>query len=162
MRIKKIFGEILLLSGVLMFPYPGFSGTPEPRSEEAKQIVSLVERAATLIETRGKDAFPEFRITDGEWYKGATYIFVIDMKGTSIVNPPSPELEGTNVLDTKDANGKALIREMIEMLESKESGWIDYMWPRPGQTVPSKKSSYIKKVKPGEETLIVGAGIYSD
>ena len=152
----------LLLSGVFMFPLSGFSAAPEPQSEEAKQIVSLVEKAAALIEAQGKEAFPEFRRKDSEWYNGATYIFVTDMKGTSIVNPPSPEIEGTNTLDMKDANGKALIREMIEMLKTKESGWIDYMWPKPGETEPSGKLSYIKKVKLGEEMLIVGAGIYSD
>ena len=162
MSIKKILVRILILSGVFIFPFPVFSGDPESQSEEAKQIVSLVEKAEALITAREKDAFPEFRIKGSEWYKGETYIFIIDMQGTSIVNPPSPEIEGTNVLDTKDANGKTLIREMIAMLETRGSGWIDYMWPKPGKIAPSKKSSYIKKVKLGEETLIVGAGIYSD
>lgn len=55
-----------------------------------------------------------------------------------------------------------MVREMIEMLKTRESGWIDYMWPKPGETKPSKKWSYIKKVKMGKETLLVGAGIYSD
>jgi len=41
-------------------------------------------------------------------------------------------------------------------------GWIDYMWPKPGESKPSKKSSYIKKVKVGEETFIVGSGLYTD
>jgi len=162
MRIKTLCGGILLLSGVFMFPSPGFSAAPEPQSEEAKQIVSLVEKAAALIETQGKEAFPEFRRKDSEWYKGETYIFVNDMKGTAIVNPPSPEIEGKNNLDVKDAHGKAFIREMLEMLQTKESGWIDYMWPKPGETEPSKKLSYVTKVKLGEEMLIVGAGIYSD
>ena len=68
MRIKTLCGGILLLSGVFMFPSPGFSAAPEPQSEEAKQIVSLVEKAAALIETQGKEAFPEFRRKDSEWY----------------------------------------------------------------------------------------------
>jgi len=162
MKIKTLYVGILLLSGMYMFPFPGFSAAPEPQSDEAKQIVALVEKAAALIEARGQAAFPEFRKKDSEWYNGTTYIFVNDMQGTSMVNPPKPEIEGTNNLDMKDANGKALIREMIDMLKTKESGWIDYMWPKPGETEPSRKLSYIKKVKLGEEPLIVGAGIYSD
>ena len=124
--------------------------------------MSMVEKAAALIETHGKEAFSEFRRKDSEWYTGGTYIFIDDIKGTSIVNPPAPEIEGKNLLNMKDANGKAFIREMIELLKTKESGWIEYMWPKPGETKPSKKVSYIKKVKLGKEVLIVGAGIYSD
>lgn len=162
MNLKTLYGGILLLSGVFMFPFSGFSAAPEPQSEVAKQIVSLVEKAAALIETQGKEAFPEFRKKDSEWYKSGTYIFVNNMKGASVVNPPTPEIEGKNILDMKDANGKAFIREMIEVLKTKKSGWTEYMWPKPGKTEPSKKLSYIKKVELGEEMLIVGAGIYSD
>ena len=115
-----------------------------------------------MIHNIQEAAYEKGLISDSEWYTGETYIFVNDMKGTANVNPPSPEIEGKNNLDMKDANGKAFIREMLEMLQTKESGWIDYMWPKPGETEPSKKLSYVTKVKLGEEMLIVGAGIYSD
>ena len=162
MNLKTLYGGILLLSGMFVFPISGFSAAPEPQSESAKQVVSLVEKAAALIKTQGKKAFPEFRKKGSEWYKDGTYIFVNNMQGASVVNPPTPEIEGKNILDVKDANGKAFIQEMVAVLKTKKSGWTEYMWPKPGETNPSKKISYIKKVKLGNETLIVGAGIYSD
>ena len=163
MKRKTLFNSILILFGVLyLFSFPGFSAEP-PQSEETKQIVALVNSAAALIESKGKDVFPEFRKKDSKWYKGETYVFVDDIKGISIVNPPTPKIEGTNVIDLKDAKGKAFIREFIEVANTKGSGWVDYYWPMPGHEKHSQKVSYIKKAKmPDGKMVIVGAGIYID
>jgi len=82
------------------------------------------------------------------------------MNGTILMHPANPELETKSILDLKDANGKAFMREFIETAK-KGSGWVDYMWPKPGEKKPSKKLSYIKQAKmPNGETILVGAGIY--
>lgn len=73
----------------------------------------------------------------------------------------NPELETKSILDIKDTNGKAFMREFIETAKNKGSGWVDYMWPRPGQKNPARKMSYIKRAKlPSGEAVLVGAGIY--
>ena len=161
MKRKTLYKSILSLFGVVyLFSFPVFSAKP-PQSEEAKQIVALVDRAAALIESKGKDAFPEFKKKDSKWYKGETYVFVDDMNGTVLVNPPTPGIEGKNLIDIKDAKGKAFLREFIETAKTKGSGWVDYWWPKPGEDKPSKKMSYIKKAKmPNGEMVIVGVGIY--
>lgn len=154
-------GNLILFGVVCLFSFPGFSAEPPP-SKEAKQIVALVDKAAALIERKGKDAFPEFKKKNSDWYKGETYVFVDDINGTVLVNPPAPELEGKNLIDMKDAKGKALIREFIETAKTKGSGWVDYWWPKPGEKSPSKKLSFIKRAKmPNGEMVVVGAGIYA-
>jgi cytochrome c len=159
MKRRTLCGGILF-GVVCLFSFPGFSAEPPP-SKEAKQIVALVDRAAALIERKGKDAFPEFKKKDSDWYKGENYVFVDNMNGTVLVNPPQPEIEGKNLIDMKDAKGKALLREFIETAKTKGSGWVDYWWPKPGESKPSKKISYIKKAKmPNGEMVIVGAGTY--
>jgi signal transduction histidine kinase len=53
------------------------------------------------------------------------------------------------------------MREFIETAKTKGSGWVDYMWPKPGEKNPSKKLSYVKRTKmPDGEMVIVGAGTY--
>ena len=158
---KRLHTVIFVLGVVLLFP-TGFAASSEPQSPQAKQTKALVDKAAALIESKGKDAFPEFKKKGNEWFKGDAYIFVNDMKGTTLVNAAFPELERKNNLELKDANGKAVTREFIELLKTKDSGWVDYMWPKPGQTKPSKKSSYVKRVKLGKEMIYVGAGIYME
>jgi hypothetical protein len=38
-----------------------FAATPEPQSKQAKELKALVDKGAALVESKGKDAFPEFR-----------------------------------------------------------------------------------------------------
>ena len=83
------------------------------------------------------------------------------MNGTILMHPANPELETKSILDIKDANGKAFMRKFVETAKAKGSGWVDYMWPKPGEKSSSKKRSYIKRVKlPNGEMVLVGAGIY--
>jgi cytochrome c len=163
MKRKPFLITGLVFVGVVyLFCFPGISAEP-PKSEEAKQIVALVDSAAALIETKGKNAFPEFKKKDSKWYTGKTYVFVDDYNGTVLVNPPSPEIEGKNLLDMKDAKGKTLVREFINVAKTKGSGWVDYWWPKPGEDKPSRKLRYIKNAKmPDGKMVVVGAGIYSE
>jgi signal transduction histidine kinase len=83
------------------------------------------------------------------------------MNGTILMHPANPELETKSIIDLKDANGKFFMREFIETAKAKGSGWVDYVWPKPGEKSPSKKLSYVKRTKmPDGEMVIVGGGTY--
>ena len=156
----KTLGGSLILFGVLSFPVLAFCAEA-PQSKEAKQVAALVDKAAALVESKGKAAFPEFKKKGSEWYQGDTYLFINDLNGINLMHPASPELEGKDLIDLKDANGKALVREFIETAKTKGQGWVEYLWPKPGEKTPSKKISYVKRAKmPTGETVVVGAGIY--
>ena len=77
MTWKALFAAFVVLS---MVASPALSQAP-PDSEKAKQVVALVEKAAAMIESKGKAAFPDFRKTGSEWWVGDTYLFAGDMKG---------------------------------------------------------------------------------
>ena len=162
MERKTLYAGILILFGVLILLSPVISVSSEPQSEEAKQTMALVDQAASLLQSKGTEAFTEFRKKDSKWLKDDTYIFVFNMNGVVLFHPIQPELEGKNIIDLKDVNGKAYVQETIETAKTQGSGWIDYMLPKPGESKPSKKSSYFKKVKVGEETFIVGSGYYTN
>ena len=70
MRQKKSITSILILFGVLYaLSFPGISAE-SPQSEDAKLVVALVNSAAALIESKGKNAFAEFRKKDSKWFSG--------------------------------------------------------------------------------------------
>ena len=134
-----------------------------PQSEKARHIASLVDQAAGLIQEQGQAAaFAEFRKKGTIWFTGDFYIFADDIAGNVLLNPPSPQNEGKNAIDQKDANGKLLQRAMVELLKEKEAGWVDYMWPKPGQTKPSLKWSYVRRVNFDGIPGLVGAGFYPE
>jgi signal transduction histidine kinase len=123
-------------------------------------VVDMVEGAVDELEKKGEAAFQMFRDQTGPFLAKDAYIFVVRTDGTMLVNPAFPSLEGKNLLDVKDTQGKALIRDMIKVAQTSGSGWIDYMWPKPGESVATQKSTYVSTAQLGGKTVIVGCGAY--
>lgn len=137
------------------------SGLYEIKMEKAF-VVDVVDEAADLIKRNGKQAFTQIRDPLGDFNYLTTYVFVIDSKGTDLVNSVFPGFEGQNVLNLKDSEGKYFIKDMMKALDSTDTIWIEYMWPQPRHATPTKKSTYVRKVSQGEEVYYVGSGIYLD
>jgi signal transduction histidine kinase len=135
------------------------SGMYNDRMERAF-VVDAVTNAVEQIEQRGQAAFPLFRDPKGPFIAKDGYIFVIDMKGVELVNAAFPNLEGKNLLDVTDTNGKYLIRDMLQVGQTSGSGWVDYMWPKPGEGVSTQKSAYVSRARLGEQPVLVGCGVY--
>lgn len=135
------------------------SGIYNDRMERAF-VVDAVTDAVAHIQKDGTAAFPLFRDPKGRFIAKDAYVFVIDPAGIDLVNPAFPNLEGRNLLDVKDTQGKLLIREMLNAVETKGSGWVDYMWPKPGESVSTLKSAYVTKATIGDKWVMVGCGVY--
>ena len=159
-----MFKQILVFIAVatMVMVSPVNSQQSPPTSEQAKRIEAMVNKAAALVESKGKAAFSEFRKRDSEWWFGKTYLFVYDKDMNVLLNPAFPEREGTNVHGDKDVNGKLFHDEFMRLIQSKGSGWVDYMFPKPGQTQPSQKWSYVKGVKIDGGLGLIGAGFYPE
>ncbi|HBA87961.1 MAG TPA: chemotaxis protein [Geobacter sp.] len=93
-------------------------------------------------------------------YADNQYFWINDLNARVIMHPIKPELEGKDQSGTKDPNGKALFIEMAEVAKAKGSGIVEYLWPKPGSTVPVSKLSYVKLYKPWG--WVVGSGLHMD
>ena len=151
-----------IMTATLAAASPAISQEAPPPSEQAKQTKALVDKAAALIDKSGKAAFTEFRKKGSEWFHGATYLYAYDLKGNVLLNPAFPKREGTNVTGQKDAKGKLFHNEIIKTAETKGSGWVDYMFPKPGQTEASQKWAYVKKVTIDGVPGLVASGFYPE
>jgi len=123
-------------------------------------LIDAVNAAVALIEKEGKGAFNTLRDKASQFVFLGTYIFVDTPEGVEVVNGGFPDVEGKNIIDYKDPTGKYLTRDVINTAATKGYGWVDYMWPKPGETKPSAKHTYVKKAVYGNETFAVGAGAY--
>lgn len=135
------------------------SGMYNDRMEKAF-VIDAVENAAGMIEEKGKEAFRFFYDPTGPFIVKDAYIFVTDMHGVELVNPAFPNLEGRNIMDLKDTHGKYLVSEMLDLVKMTGSGWVDYMWPKPGESIPTMKSTFVSKAKLGNAWVLVGCGVY--
>lgn len=158
---RTVPASIFLLAVLLVIPQLASPKSPPP-SEKARLTEALVNKAAALIEREGKAAFPEFRRKDSEWFHGETYLFVYDLQSNVLLNPAFPAREGTKVSGQKDANGKLFHDEIIRVAETQGSGWVDYMFPKPGQSQPSQKWAYVRAVKIDGVPGLVASGFYPE
>jgi len=91
---------------------------------------------------------------------GTGYIFIYDFNGTNLSDPLHLDNQGKNLLDFQDPNGIYVIRELIEVSQEPEGGFVSYMWKKPGTGKTSSKISYAKAFKPWN--WMIGTGIYLD
>ncbi len=91
---------------------------------------------------------------------GKDYFFILDTAGTMVMHPIKPSMNGTDQSDFRDPKGKPLFQEMIKVAKENGQGFVDYLWPKPGENEPVGKLSYVQLFK--EWGWIVGTGIYVD
>jgi len=88
------------------------------------------------------------------------YYWINDFQPRMIMHPFSQELEGQDLGDYRDPRGKALFVEMAELCRRQGQGFIEYVWHKPGSTLPAGKVSFVKQLP--QWNWIVGAGVYTD
>ncbi len=163
MNAKVLLASFFVLAGLFGTAAPAFSQQSPPPSEQAKKVEALVEKAAALVNSKGKAAFAEFRKEGSEWRFGETYLFAYDMDLNVLLVAAFPQNEGKNQKGKTDAKGKLYHDEFVKVAQSpKGSGWVDYMFPKPEQTQPSRKWSYVKAVNIDGTPGLIGAGFYPE
>jgi signal transduction histidine kinase len=123
-------------------------------------IEKKVAEACDLLGQKGAAAFQDFQGKDSEFIYAGTYIWIHDQNGIMRMHPIKYKLNGKNLINLTDSTGKLFFAVMNEVCEEKGSGWVDYMWPKPGEKKPSPKISYVKQVKFGDDVFVVGSGTY--
>ncbi len=91
-------------------------------------------------------------------YDGNNYFWIQDRTPSMVMHPLKPALDGQDLRSFKDENGTALFVEMAQKVKANGEGFVDYVWPLPGEDRPTDKISYVKEFKPWGWT--VGSGIY--
>lgn len=137
-----------------------FAALAWAESATKDEVIAKCEAAAKLIQEKGVAAASQI-IGDksGPFVWKDTYVFLMDLDGKMIAHPIKPELtKDDNLLKVADTDGKPLFVEFVQLAGSQGEGWVDYMWPKPGQDQPAAKSSYIYRVP--NTPYFVGAGIY--
>ena len=84
-----------------------------------------------------------------QWNNPFNQVFISGMDGTGVFYKGNPDFSGKNIKELKDNNGNNVILKEIELLESKEDGFIHY---GSGKLInldkPESKITYIKKFEP--------------
>ena len=123
-----------------------------------EEAVALVKKAATYLKENGKEkAFAEFSKPGGSFVDRDLYVFAYTTDGKNLAHGANPALVGKSLIDLRDADGKPIIKNFIEVGNSKAgNGWVDYKWPNPVTKAVEPKATYIEKVN----DILIGSGVY--
>lgn len=117
---------------------------------------AMFDRAVEFMEANGPErAFAAFNDPKGEFVRKDLYVFVIDDQGVYQASGAAPDaLVGLTVLNTTDAAGNPLFREMIDLTRTRQEGTVRYVWLNRLTNKVEPKVSYVRKMGP----YVLGVG----
>ena len=101
------------------------------RAETLQEAKSLQEAALAQIKAKGLDAAASDFNAGGTWKQGSLYIVVVKFDGTMIAHSANEKIVGKNMLEAKDASGKAFAHETIAAVKAKGSSELAVRWANP-------------------------------
>jgi cytochrome c len=130
-------------------------------ADKTEDTVNLVDKAVVMFKEKGKDvALKAINDDKGPFIKGEIYVFAATMDNVMIGHPYDHSSKRINLSNMKDNNGVPIFQKFKETVEKDGSGWVEYLWGKPGSDKPSRKRSFVKKVP--DENIYLGAGYYVD
>lgn len=131
-----------------------------------KNLANVIDMAHGAVEAAyHMDHLPETQRKDialssvgNMRYNRTDYIWITDMTPRMVVHPLNPELNGKDLSDFKDPEGRKVFMEMADICRSQGEGTLHYLWPEPGKDKPVRKISYVKRFDPWD--WVIGTGVY--
>ena len=130
---------------------PAFSaqfGTKEEARAMLDRVVAELkrDRAGTMKKmSNGDEGFKDRDL----------YAFCIGPDGKTTAHAAKERI-GEKATELKDKNGKLFAKEMLDTAKEGKVSEVSYQFPRPGETQPAQKVSYVTKV--GDQ--VCGVGYY--
>ena len=138
------------------------------RKEKIRNLVEVAQSTINLYEKQAKEG--KLGVDEAKKlaieavrnmrYDSSEYFWINDLNAVIVMHPIRPELDGKDLSGFKDSTGKPIFVEFSTMVKNHGSGYVDYIWPKPGFKNEVPKISYVK----GTETWgwVIGSGIYID
>jgi methyl-accepting chemotaxis protein len=139
----------------------------EARKHQLQQLVmvahgvldahkALADAGEMPVEDAKKRAL---KILGKSWYGKADYFTARTKDGVSLLNPASPEKEGTNRDASSDSRGYHYSREMTLLVQGPGEGFVTYYTANPDTKLDDQKTAFIKLYKPWG--IAVAAGVFT-
>lgn len=167
-RAVVTIGVMLVLASAFfrMAKLRGDAGSDPHRYDyrATRRLVRLTARAARRLEKEGEAAFEDFSNRPEKWsVAGNSYLYVYDRDGLNLYHGGYPELEGQELGDLLDLQGKNIHRLVLDQLDNHSEvnphGWAHYLWPAPGSLQGTWKSScHFPATLPDGREVYIGSG----
>ncbi len=117
----------------------------------------MVKKGVAFIKANGKEkGHAEISTKGGQFSDRDLYLVVYGLDGTVHAHGANEKMIGKNLIELKDVDGKAFVKERVELGRSKGTFWQDYKFTNPVTKKIEPKSMYCEKL---DEAVVCG-GIY--
>ncbi len=139
----------LLAAGTLAHAAEG-GATPD-------QATAMVKKGVAFIKANGPEkGYAEVTSKSSPFKLQDLYLVVYGLDGTVHAHGANEKMVGRNLIDLKDVDGKAFVKERVELGKAQTSFWQDYKFTNPETKKIEPKSMYCERL---EQTVVCG-GIY--
>jgi len=122
-----------------------------------EQAKALVKTAIADYKAEGTGVLAKVTAKDPKYVHDDLYVMVYDMNGKCVAHGANAKMVGKDLIDLQDPDGKAFVRERVEIAKTKGSGWQDYKFTNPVDKKIESKTAYLEKA--GD--FIFACGAYS-
>ena len=121
------------------------------------EAVAMVKKAVAAIKAEGSDkAYAEISDTAGPFVDRDLYIVVYGLDGMVLAHGADAKRIGTNQIGDKDPDGKAFVKERVELAATKPSFWQSYKFMNPVTKKVEPKEMYCERL----DQAVVCGGVY--
>ena len=148
-----------LLQLITLISAFSFAGESSAAGEHgtADEAVAIVQKVIAYMKANGKDkTIAEVNKLTGQFRDRDLYVMINDLTAKSLAHGANAKMQGVNLIDLKDADGKYFMRERLELVKAKGKGWQDYKFVNPVTRQIEPKAMYFERY----EDVIVNCGIY--
>ncbi|EJW12647.1 Methyl-accepting chemotaxis protein [Rhodovulum sp. PH10] len=142
----------LLATAVTLAALAWPSLAPAADTGTAAEAKAMLERAVAAVKTDETAALEKFKSGAPGFKDRDLYVFCFDA-GTGLFTA-HPTLAGKDVKTLKDKTGKVFGDRLFAAAQKDSISTVDYMWPKPGETEPVQKETYVTKA--GDQGCAVG------
>lgn len=157
--MKKVIAVVLTMALALML-MANFACAAQKVTKA--EVIANVEKAVAYWKKNGQaKAFAEFNNLEKGIFTSKNkelYISVFDFTGKCLAHGTSPSLIGRDTSQVKDATGKLMVMEFINVAKTKGKGWVEYQWTNPNTKKIGDKLGYIMRF--GNQNMLICCGMY--
>ena len=142
-----------LVAALSIVAGPSLAATGAAKDE----AVAMVKKAVVFIQTEGAaNAYPEISDPRGRFVDRDLYIVVYGLDGMVLAHGANANRVGTNQIADTDPDGKAFVKERVELAATRQSFWQTYKFMNPVTHEVEPKAMYCERLG---QTAVCG-GIY--
>ncbi len=134
-----------------------FTAQAKEGNATAAEATAMVKKGVAFVKSSGKEkGYSEITNKAGQFTDRDLYLAVYGLDGTVRAHGANEKMVGKNLIDLKDVDGKAFVKERVEMAATKPNFWQDYKFTNPVTRKIEPKSMYCEKL---DDSVVCG-GIY--